>query len=442
MFNKKPDQKKKRKTDLFDCTNQRNKLIKVLPPKGAIIMDAEADPPPIVKWWRRGELIDETATRGVQGFVRNELQLARLSREDLMVVLTCLASNTDLVPPSEISVSLDLTLKPIDVRITTPPQALSAGRRTELHCESSGSRPPAQISWWKGSKKMTNVKDNHSSDGNVTYSTVSFIPAIEDNGKYLVCRAENPQMSKSALEEGRTLNVHWPMNELCMYSIIPADNNRAVIISPLIGILICVVGALVMVAIIIALVLRRKMNDYSADNDAYCRNGEDSSNGFDVCTGTLAAFKQNLDDMELLKASVNPIESGQMTRNMAKYGYAKQNNLICAAKALNSYGMPTINNATSPRLSYDNLSLPSVITNASSKRVAISHPLEPINRPEIDLYRDLHLDKQINRSCVEEDKLQPSCCLDNFTKLNISNEMAIVKDRHVSICSDSSNVNS
>lgn len=67
------------------------------------------DPLPSVKWWRGGEVIDESYTAAARGFVRNELQLSDLGRDDLLAVLTCQSSNTELVVPSEISVSLDLT---------------------------------------------------------------------------------------------------------------------------------------------------------------------------------------------------------------------------------------------------------------------------------------------------------------------------------------------
>ena len=110
-------------------------------------------------------------------------------------------------------ISYQLTsVRPVDVTIITPNRPLSAGHRTEIKCRSSGSRPPSQISWWKGSKKMSNVRDSASSDDvNATISTLSFIPAIEDNGKHLACRADNVQMSYSAIEDGRILTVH------CMY---------------------------------------------------------------------------------------------------------------------------------------------------------------------------------------------------------------------------------
>lgn len=69
----------------------------------------EGDPAPSVKWYRSGELVDEVYTTDARGFVRNDLQLSDLKRSDLLTVLTCQSSNTELVVPSEISVSLDIT---------------------------------------------------------------------------------------------------------------------------------------------------------------------------------------------------------------------------------------------------------------------------------------------------------------------------------------------
>lgn len=41
-----------------------------------------------------------------------------------------------------------------------------------------------------------------------TLSILSFVPVIDDEGKYLTCRAENPWIPESALEDSFRLTVH------------------------------------------------------------------------------------------------------------------------------------------------------------------------------------------------------------------------------------------
>lgn len=43
---------------------------------------------------------------------------------------------------------------------------------------------------------------------NQTLSILTFVPVIDDDGKYLTCRAENPYIPDSALEDKWRLNVH------------------------------------------------------------------------------------------------------------------------------------------------------------------------------------------------------------------------------------------
>jgi len=46
-------------------------------------------------------------------------------------------------------------------------------------------------------------------ENNQTLSILSFVPTIEDDGKYLTCRAENPVISDSALEDKWRLDVQY-----------------------------------------------------------------------------------------------------------------------------------------------------------------------------------------------------------------------------------------
>ncbi len=105
-------------------------------------------------------------------------------------------------------------MKPKEVRIITPMHNMSAGERVELVCQSSGSRPPAKIMWWKGNNAMEHIGESTSDDGSVTTNFLAFVPSVEDNGKSLSCSATNPQFPQFQLKDG------WNMNVLCKSSLL------------------------------------------------------------------------------------------------------------------------------------------------------------------------------------------------------------------------------
>lgn len=59
---------------------------------------------------------------------------------------------------NDMLVFLFFTVKPLTVNIINPPSPLVADRRYEVHCESSGSRPNAIITWYKGKRQLKRAK--------------------------------------------------------------------------------------------------------------------------------------------------------------------------------------------------------------------------------------------------------------------------------------------
>ena len=119
-----------------------------------------------------------------------------------------------------------------------------AGRPVDVECKSTGSRPEAVITWWLGTRQIQRLAKHvsllgglfqeaqlahkqsirslcpssfflsarlplqFSETGNQSLSVLTFTPTPEEDGKYLTCRAENPFMADSGIEDKWRLVVH------------------------------------------------------------------------------------------------------------------------------------------------------------------------------------------------------------------------------------------
>ncbi|XP_011644454.1 hemicentin-1-like [Pogonomyrmex barbatus] len=166
-------------------------------------------PPPRVTWYFDGKVLDDTYTQEHDDITINRLDIPRVTRGFLSTRLICKASNTQLMTPLTAEIVLDVNLKPLMVNITNKRFHLSALRTYEIECISSGSRPEAVITWWKGTHQVKHMARNFADNPNVTRSVLSYVPTIEDDGKFLTCRAENPVVPNSALEDKWHLLVYY-----------------------------------------------------------------------------------------------------------------------------------------------------------------------------------------------------------------------------------------
>lgn len=161
--------------------------------------------------------------------MKNILQLNKLERKDLHNSYVCQSSNNNVSEPITSSVSLDLNLRPLSVKLYQDIQFLStktgkshsqvslatdykirfqSALAYDLKCEVYGSRPAPTISWWKGSTQMRTTREWTTPEGNMTRSILSYHPSIEDQGKFLSCRAEQSLIPDSGIEQGFKLDIH------------------------------------------------------------------------------------------------------------------------------------------------------------------------------------------------------------------------------------------
>ncbi|XP_033228729.1 hemicentin-1-like isoform X2 [Belonocnema kinseyi] len=166
-------------------------------------------PPPKVVWYLENKILDESYTSEMGDTTVNRLDISKVTRDFLRARLICKAHNSHLVKPAVSEIILKVNLKPLMVNITNKVPQLSALRTYEIECTSSGSRPKATITWWKGNNHVKHMARNFADNVNVSRSVLSYVPTIEDNGKFLTCRAENNVIPESALEDKWLLVVHY-----------------------------------------------------------------------------------------------------------------------------------------------------------------------------------------------------------------------------------------
>ncbi|OQR67360.1 hypothetical protein BIW11_02211 [Tropilaelaps mercedesae] len=169
-------------------------------------------------WIHNGRIIDESFSYDLlNSMVKNSLEIDVLRRDHLLTAYTCQTTNSNMTAPAQTTVTLDVNVRPLDVRIEPDVRALSAGSSVQFLCSSSGSRPPAHLSWWLGDRQLparTDADfiandDSGTLGASSTTSVLVLTPSAADHGATLACRAQNANMPDKAIQSAHTLDVHY-----------------------------------------------------------------------------------------------------------------------------------------------------------------------------------------------------------------------------------------
>ncbi|XP_055546897.1 synaptogenesis protein syg-2 isoform X2 [Wyeomyia smithii] len=166
-------------------------------------------PTPKIVWSSNGKILPSTMMEhGHEATLSSKLVVRNLSRDHQHSVYSCQASNFFKRNVTS-NVTIELRLRPLAVEIINGSTPLSSDRRYIIQCQSSGSRPPAKITWWKEGEQLTATNQTTSDDGNITLSSLSFTPTRDDHGKALICRATNELVKRGTKEASTKLNVFY-----------------------------------------------------------------------------------------------------------------------------------------------------------------------------------------------------------------------------------------
>ncbi|XP_053984957.1 synaptogenesis protein syg-2-like isoform X2 [Hylaeus volcanicus] len=185
-------------------------------------------PLPKLTWYLENTVIDESYRYDAESRVTvNPLSYPNIGRQHHQARLICEASNTNLVTPQIRVVILKVNLKPLVVQILTKEPRVSPEKNYNVECRTKGSRPKVVITWWMGNQEIEKMAQNYELENNETLSVLSFVPSIDDDGKYLTCRAENPLIRDSELEDKWRLDVQYkPVVTLKMGKTLNPDNIK------------------------------------------------------------------------------------------------------------------------------------------------------------------------------------------------------------------------
>ncbi|CAK1545417.1 unnamed protein product [Leptosia nina] len=164
-------------------------------------------PQPTLSWLINNTPVDDhTILKNDGKIIISKIVISGAQRSWLNSTVRCQATNTALLSPHERSARVEMNLRPTSVSIIQKPGQMSADSEVTLVCVTHGSRPPAQVAWFRENRKYTRGKHSEYINDTSTVSKLTMLPQPEDDGTTIRCRADNPIL-RVALEDSFKMSV-------------------------------------------------------------------------------------------------------------------------------------------------------------------------------------------------------------------------------------------
>ncbi|KAJ8711949.1 hypothetical protein PYW08_008903 [Mythimna loreyi] len=164
-------------------------------------------PQPTLTWLINNKQIDDHIILKNDGkVIVSKISIGGAERSWLNTSIKCQATNTPLLSPHERTARVEMHLRPTSVMITNKPGQMSADSEITIICVTHGSRPAAQVTWFRENRSYTRGKHTEFTNETTTVSKLTMLPQPEDDGAMIRCRADNPVL-RVALEDAFRMSV-------------------------------------------------------------------------------------------------------------------------------------------------------------------------------------------------------------------------------------------
>ena len=105
---------------------------------------------------------------------------------------------------------LYISVPPTRIELTRENSYFVSGKSYKISCSTYGSNPQAYTRIWHNGKELP-ILETKAINNLQSMISAKFLPQPDDDGTFLICRAENPLITSSAVED------QWKIDVRCKF---------------------------------------------------------------------------------------------------------------------------------------------------------------------------------------------------------------------------------